>query len=109
MSKPQISRLHFLSHRPNSFETDIKPLSQRSIMPKRELTPTNTPENAKRTRISKTFAPVKVATAAAAAEVDGNTPLYLLKKAMEKVVKNPEKGESVIYWMRMADLRSKHI
>jgi hypothetical protein len=53
-----------------------------------------------------TFAPNKVATASAAAAVDADPPLPKLLKAVEDGVKNPTTGESVVYWMRMGDLRS---
>ncbi|KAF9534204.1 DNA photolyase, FAD-binding/Cryptochrome [Crepidotus variabilis] len=73
---------------------------------KRPLTPTETTDKvAKKTRISKTFAPNKIATAEAAAAVDANLPLAQLNDVMEKTVKKPQKGDSVVYWMRLADLR----
>ncbi len=77
-------------------------------MAKRKLTPTETTDDAaKRMCISKTFAPVKVATAEAAAAVDANPPLLLLENELKKAVEKPRIGDSVIYWMRMADLRSE--
>jgi deoxyribodipyrimidine photo-lyase len=77
-------------------------------MGKRELTPTDTTDTAaKRTRVSNTFAPIKVATVEAAAAVDSNPPFLQLEEAMKKMVNQPQEGESVIYWMRMADLRSE--
>ncbi|EEB99062.1 hypothetical protein MPER_01320, partial [Moniliophthora perniciosa FA553] len=47
----------------------------------------------------------KVATANAAAAVDADPPLPKLLQAVKDGVKNPNKGECVVYWMRMADLR----
>ncbi len=77
-------------------------------MAKRKLTPTETTDDAaKRMCISKTFAPVKVATAEAAAAVDANPPLLLLENELKKAVEKPRIGDSVIYWMRMVDLRSE--
>ena len=55
----------------------------------------------------KPFNPIKVATAEAAAAVDANPPCKQLVRALDDVVKNPEKGDCVVYWMRMHDLRSK--
>ena len=76
-------------------------------MTKRELSPTYTTETAaKRARVSKNFAPIKIATAEAAAAVDADPPLAQLTRAMEGVLKKPQKGDSVVFWMRMADLRS---
>ncbi|KAF9268092.1 hypothetical protein L218DRAFT_984313 [Marasmius fiardii PR-910] len=47
----------------------------------------------------------KVATARAAAAVDANPPLFQLLQAVEDDLKQQEKGEAVVYWMRMCDLR----
>lgn len=77
-------------------------------MGKRELNPTKNPDaTAKRIRISSAFAPIMVATAEAAAAVDSSPPFLQLEEVMKKVVKKPQQGESVVYWMRMADLRGK--
>ncbi|KAK7470518.1 DNA photolyase phr1 [Stygiomarasmius scandens] len=54
---------------------------------------------------SSTFNPRKVATADAAAAVDRDPPLLKLLSAIENGVKKTEKGSSIVYWMRMADLR----
>ncbi|CAA7259870.1 unnamed protein product [Cyclocybe aegerita] len=78
-------------------------------MTKREMSPAPEAEeghsNAKRARTSKTFNPIKIATAEAAAAVDANTPFSQLMDALDDVVEKPKKGECVVYWMRMADLR----
>ena len=54
------------------------------------------------------FVPNKVATAGNAAKVDASPPMFQLVDAVRRNVKNPPKGECVVYWMRMEDLRSKH-
>ncbi|KAG6833879.1 hypothetical protein H0H87_007890 [Tephrocybe sp. NHM501043] len=58
-----------------------------------------------RTTSQALFRPNKVATAQAAAAVDADPPLYKLEAAVKDGVKAPAKGESVVYWMRMGDLR----
>lgn len=78
-------------------------------MKKRELTSTEEPDAAaKRTCVSRAFVPIKVATAEAAAAVDSNPPFLQLQEVMKKK-KKPQQGESVVYWMRMADLRGKRL
>jgi len=52
-----------------------------------------------------TFLPNKVATAEAAAAVDNDPLLPKLLKAVEDSETRPVRGESIIYWMRMSDLR----
>ncbi|KAI0068783.1 hypothetical protein BV25DRAFT_1986350 [Artomyces pyxidatus] len=47
----------------------------------------------------------KVATAEAAAKVDGDPPLGRLIQALEECNVLPVKGHSVVYWMRMEDMR----
>ncbi|KAF8076516.1 FAD binding domain of DNA photolyase-domain-containing protein [Lyophyllum atratum] len=60
----------------------------------------------KRMRTAQTaFRPNKVATAEAAAAVDSDPPLLKLQNAMKGSVKDSLKGESIVYWMRMGDLR----
>ncbi|KAK0468156.1 DNA photolyase, FAD-binding/Cryptochrome [Desarmillaria tabescens] len=54
---------------------------------------------------SSTFNPNKIATHQAAAAVDANPPLSILLKTVEDGLKNPAKGKSIVYWMRMGDLR----
>jgi hypothetical protein len=49
----------------------------------------------------------KIATAENAAKVDKNPPLEVLLDKLKNGIKKPEKGESVMYWMRMEDLRGK--
>ena len=50
----------------------------------------------------------KFATADNAAAVDSDPPLPKLLAGVQNAIKNPAKGDSVVYWMRMADLRSAH-
>ncbi|WVQ63543.1 uncharacterized protein L199_001696 [Kwoniella botswanensis] len=47
----------------------------------------------------------KIATAEDAARADEDTPLNKLERLIEKGQKEVEKGDSVVYWMRMEDLR----
>ncbi|KAK0498590.1 DNA photolyase, FAD-binding/Cryptochrome [Armillaria luteobubalina] len=69
---------------------------------------TSPPANVKRSRStgsSSTFKPNKIATQEAAAAVDTNPPFPVLLKAVKDGLKDPVKGKSVVYWMRMGDLR----
>ncbi|KAL6309642.1 DNA photolyase [Sparassis latifolia] len=62
--------------------------------------------SAKKARYSDAnFSPTKIATAEAAEKVDKDPPLFKLLDAVSRGVKKPGKGESVVYWMRMQDLR----
>jgi deoxyribodipyrimidine photo-lyase len=72
---------------------------------KRGLSPAASPSS-KRARTSPAFRPKKIATVDAAAAVDSDTPLSKLLKAVEDVGKKSKATESVVYWMRMGDLRS---
>lgn len=47
------------------------------------------------------------ATADNAAAVDANPPLSRLLEAVRDAVDVPGKGDAVVYWMRMADIRSQ--
>ena len=49
----------------------------------------------------------KIATAEDAARVDEDPPLDQLLRVLEEKKETVEKGESVVYWMRMEDIRSK--
>ncbi|KAF7352679.1 Deoxyribodipyrimidine photo-lyase [Mycena venus] len=73
-------------------------------MSKRALSPTASPSS-KRARTSTTFRPKKIATAEAAAAVDQDPPLLKLLKATKDAERNVKKGDAVVYWMRMGDLR----
>lgn len=48
---------------------------------------------------------VKVATAENAASVDHNPPFDQLMNAMNNGLRNVSKGEAIVYWMRLEDLR----
>jgi hypothetical protein len=70
------------------------------------------PENtsghaAKKTRRDTQFLPRKIATAENAAKADNYTPFAKLHDIMARMKANPVKGDAVVYWMRMQDLRSK--
>lgn len=60
---------------------------------------------AKRANSSQSFNPIKIATAEAAAAVDADTPFSQLIKELKNAVKHSADGQSVVYWMRMCDLR----
>ena len=60
----------------------------------------------KRTKKFNIFIPNKIATAQSAAKVDHDQPFFKLLEELEKTVKSPNKGDAVVYWMRMEDLRS---
>ncbi|KAH8118312.1 hypothetical protein DFH11DRAFT_1686509 [Phellopilus nigrolimitatus] len=47
----------------------------------------------------------KIATPGNASAVDKNPPLKVLLNVVENGLKTPEKGDAVVYWMRMEDLR----
>ncbi|OBZ70312.1 Deoxyribodipyrimidine photo-lyase [Grifola frondosa] len=51
------------------------------------------------------FLPNKIATAEAAAKTDADPPLLKLLNAQKDILKSPAKGDCVVYWMRMEDLR----
>ncbi|KAF7292369.1 Deoxyribodipyrimidine photo-lyase [Mycena chlorophos] len=75
-------------------------------MPKRATSPTAAPNSSptKRARATpRVFNPNKIAQADNAAAVDDNPPLARLVKMPS--TKTPREGESVVYWMRMGDLR----
>ncbi|KDR83626.1 hypothetical protein GALMADRAFT_235921 [Galerina marginata CBS 339.88] len=77
-------------------------------MAKRERSPGPVESSAhasKRLHRAKSFHPPKLATAEVAAAVDANTPFSQLMKLLSEVILEPKKGASVVYWMRMGDLR----
>lgn len=51
--------------------------------------------------------PKKIATVEAAAAAQANPPFMRLLTEMRNVVPNPQSGKSIVYWMRMGDLRSE--
>ncbi|KAJ6515767.1 FAD binding domain of DNA photolyase-domain-containing protein [Mycena sanguinolenta] len=74
-------------------------------MSKRTLSPSASP-SPKRARISAGFCPRKIATADAAATVDSELPLATLLETVNNVKIKVKAGSSVVFWMRMGDLRS---
>lgn len=77
-----------------------------STMSKRARSP-SPPSMSKMGRTTHPFAPRKIATAEAAGAAQANPPFLRLLADMRNVVQNPQPGKSIIYWMRMGDLRSK--
>jgi hypothetical protein len=59
------------------------------------------------TTICLTYAEGKVATAEVAAKVDEDPPLDQLLRLLQQKHEKVEKGESVVYWMRLEDIRGK--
>lgn len=53
------------------------------------------------------YLPNKIATKENAARVDASPPVFQLLEAVHTAVK-PVKGDCVVYWMRMEDMRSTH-
>ena len=74
-------------------------------MSKRVLSPSHLDSASKKMRNTAKFLPNRIATAEAAARVDADPPLGKLLKALHNSVKTVPKGEAIVYWMRMADLR----
>ncbi|KAL0067544.1 DNA photolyase phr1 [Marasmius tenuissimus] len=78
-------------------------------MAKRSRSPSvsraESPTKKNRPTSSVSFPHRKVATAQAAAAVDADPPLHKLNQAVKDGVKSPKKGEAVVYWMRMCDMR----
>ncbi|KAF8238795.1 hypothetical protein L208DRAFT_1240741 [Tricholoma matsutake] len=75
-------------------------------MSKHPRSPSLNTTSFKRSRTThSTFSPNKVASPSAAASVDTNPPLHTLLQVVYKGAKVPAKGDCVVYWMRMADLR----
>ncbi|KAJ7682673.1 DNA photolyase, FAD-binding/Cryptochrome [Mycena polygramma] len=78
----------------------------RTTMSKRALSPAAASSSSKRLRTTAAaFLPRKIASLDAAAAVDSDPPLSKLLKAVSEGERTPEKGDSVVYWMRMGDLR----
>lgn len=62
----------------------------------------------KKSREETQFNPNKIATAKNAARVDADPPLsQLINATIHGGIETPPKGECVVYWMRMEDLRSE--
>ncbi|KAH9943504.1 DNA photolyase, FAD-binding/Cryptochrome [Epithele typhae] len=60
---------------------------------------------AKKTRSDLKFLPNKIATVNDAAKADASPPMQQLLLALRNAPKKASKGECVVYWMRMEDLR----
>ncbi|KAJ7507943.1 FAD binding domain of DNA photolyase-domain-containing protein [Mycena galericulata] len=73
-------------------------------MSKRKLS-SATSSPAKRLHAAPVFRPRKIAAFDAAAAVDSSPPLPKLLMALKDGVGSPKKGDSVVFWMRMGDLR----
>ncbi|KAJ6539467.1 DNA photolyase, FAD-binding/Cryptochrome [Mycena capillaripes] len=77
-------------------------------MSKRTLSPSASQSasvSSKRVRTSAAFLPKKIASFDAAAAVDSDLPLLKLLKAVKDGQPKLRGGDSVVYWMRMGDLR----
>ena len=61
----------------------------------------------KRERIDPPFTFKRVAAQGAAAAAQEKPPFLALLRQMHNVVQTPQPGKSIVYWMRMGDLRSK--
>ncbi|TFK55985.1 hypothetical protein OE88DRAFT_1622403 [Heliocybe sulcata] len=61
--------------------------------------------SAKKSKKDGAFLPRRIATVEAAAIADAEPPLKKLLQAANNGVKSSPKGEAVVYWMRMEDLR----
>ncbi|KIL00609.1 hypothetical protein PAXRUDRAFT_712848 [Paxillus rubicundulus Ve08.2h10] len=77
-------------------------------MSKRARSPSSVNMSKKKTRTvhSSNFSPRKIATAEAAAAVQANPPFSRLLDEVCSVVRSPRLGKSIVYWMRMGDLRT---
>lgn len=76
-----------------------------SNMPKRRISQSE-PTTSKRVRESDGFTPIKIATEQAAAKADSNAPLsQLIALISGETPPSTFKSRSVLYWMRMSDLR----
>ena len=79
-----------------------------SPMSKRKLSSEVIPLSTKKSRIPRPFSAIKVATKDAAAAVDLNPPLsQLMKLVSQTKMPTLAQGKSVVFWMRMGDLRCK--
>ncbi|KAG9317430.1 DNA photolyase [Chiua virens] len=72
-------------------------------MSKRPRSPT--PASVSKRARATTFSPRRIATPAAAAAVQVNPPFLRLLTEMRDVIRDPQPGKSIVYWMRMGDLR----
>lgn len=77
----------------------------RSISPSLALN--ESAHKVQRTHRDVKFLPNKIATAENAARADKNPPFKLLMEAMQSPMQAMAKGDAVVYWMRMQDMRGK--
>lgn len=105
-----ITRLKCLRHMLRFFSTTTMVKHPRSISPVIAINSSSTGVANKKSRsdANPTFNPNKFATAENAAAVVSDPPLPKLLESVQNATKNPAKGDSVVYWMRMADLRSAY-
>ncbi|KAI0353585.1 hypothetical protein OH77DRAFT_1407066 [Trametes cingulata] len=71
----------------------------------RSTTPTKDSPAMKKSKADAKFLPNKIATAENAAKADASPPMLQLLDAVAAGVRKPAKGECVVYWMRMEDMR----
>ncbi|KAJ6598937.1 FAD binding domain of DNA photolyase-domain-containing protein [Mycena vulgaris] len=76
-----------------------------TAMSKRTLSPAVAPSSKRIRTAAATFNPKKIASPDAAAAADADPPLLSLLKAMKDGTRTLKNGESIVYWMRMGDLR----
>lgn len=74
---------------------------------KRSHSPDSSMSNTKKMRQPVPFRPNKISTPEAASEVDRDPPLQILLKAVHNGIPEATESKSVVYWMRMGDLRGK--
>ncbi|KIK68010.1 hypothetical protein GYMLUDRAFT_155610 [Collybiopsis luxurians FD-317 M1] len=74
-------------------------------MPAKRARSVSSSDSNKRPRANSHFTLRKVATASNAAAVDADPPLGKLLEAVKGQTQKVKKGNAVVYWMRMADLR----
>lgn len=81
------------------------PLSFVHKMTKRALSPSSSPVSINKRPHFTSFRPNKIATRQNAAAVDADPPFNKLLSVLKGIVKDARKGDSVVYWMRMGDIR----
>ncbi|KAI0677169.1 DNA photolyase, FAD-binding/Cryptochrome [Trametes maxima] len=79
----------------------LPPMTKRA----RSTSPTLDSPAMKKSKEDAKFLPNKIATVKNAASVDASPPVFQLVDAVCAGVKNPAKGDCIVYWMRMEDMR----
>lgn len=82
-------------------------MSNASSALKRSHSPDPSMSNTKKMRQPVPFRPNKISTPEAAAAVDKDPPLQILLKAVQDGIPEATESKSVVYWMRMGDLRGR--